>query len=66
MFRKCIITFAALATLGAAALAPGPASAHWGGRWAAVTTCGLSTTPASSCGSASRSGIHTCSGAISP
>jgi hypothetical protein len=33
MFRKCIITFAALATLGVAALAPGPASAHWGGRW---------------------------------
>jgi hypothetical protein len=33
MFRKCIITFAALATLGVAALAAGPASAHWGGRW---------------------------------
>jgi hypothetical protein len=32
MFRKCIITFAAIATLGVAALASGPASAHWGGR----------------------------------
>jgi hypothetical protein len=31
MFRKCIITFAALATLGVAALASGPASARWGG-----------------------------------
>lgn len=31
MFRKCIITFAALATLGVATLASGPASAHWGG-----------------------------------
>ena len=31
MFRKCIISFAAAATLGVAALASGPASAHWGG-----------------------------------
>jgi hypothetical protein len=34
MLRKCIITFAAIATLGVAALASGPASArggHWGG-----------------------------------
>jgi hypothetical protein len=31
MFRKCILTFAAAATLGAAALASTPASAHWGG-----------------------------------
>ena|SRR5258708_684155 len=33
MFRKCIISFAAAATLGVAALASGPASAHWGGHW---------------------------------
>lgn len=33
MFRKRIITLAAAATLGVAALASGPASAHWGGHW---------------------------------
>jgi hypothetical protein len=31
MFRKSIVTLAALATLGVAALTPGPASAHWRG-----------------------------------
>jgi hypothetical protein len=33
MFRKCILALAAAATLGAAALAPGPASARWGGHY---------------------------------
>jgi hypothetical protein len=33
MFRKMILALAATATIGAAALAPSAASAHWYGGW---------------------------------
>jgi hypothetical protein len=33
MFRKILITLAALSTLGVAAVAPTVASAHWNGGW---------------------------------
>jgi len=33
MFRKTILAFAAVASLGAAALIPTAASAHWHGGW---------------------------------